>query len=54
MLVISILFLISISFSWVIVDVKLSTKNPDLNLFNPEESATNKFAVFVSNKDNEV
>ena len=29
-------------------DVKLSTKNPDLNLFNPFSSETNKFDVSVS------
>ena len=34
--------------------VKLSTKNPDLNLFNPFSSGTNKLAVAVSKRVNEL
>ena len=30
---------------------KLSTKNPDLNLFNPLESWIKRFEVFVSNRE---
>ena len=35
-------------------DVKLSTKNPDLNLFNPFASGTKRFAVLVSSNESEV
>ena len=48
------LFFISILFSWESIVVKLSTKNPDLNLFNPLESETKRFAVFVSRRDSDV
>ena len=36
------------------VEVKLSTKNPDLNLFNPFESETKSDVVFVSSKESVV
>ena len=48
----SILFLNRIPFSWARKDEKLSTKNPDLNRFNPWESGIKRLAVLVSNKDN--
>ena len=54
MLLVSILFLSSTLSSWVADEVKLSTKNPDLNLLSPEESVINRFAVFVSNRDKAV
>ena len=47
----STLFFIGMNVSCGNKDVKLSTKNPDLNLFNPFSSDTNKFDVSVSNKD---
>ena len=50
----SILFFTGISDSWGWKVVKLSTKNPDLNLFNPSSSGTNKFAVAVSKRVNEL
>ena len=40
--------------SWWSVSEKSSTKNPDLNLFNPSTSVICIFKVLSSNKDNEV
>ena len=44
----SILLFLPSLMSWVENDVKLSTKNPDLNLFRPFASGINWLAVFVS------
>ena len=45
------LFFTSVTLNCVVADVKLSTKNPDLNLFNPFASGINKFSVFVSRRE---
>ena len=50
-LVWSILLRLPISKSWVLKDVKLSTKNPDLNLLRPLASLINWFAVLLSSKE---
>ena len=50
----SILFLIIVSFFCAEVVEKSSTKNPDLNLFNPFTSLIKRFEVSVSNKEREV
>ena len=54
MFALSILFLMVDLLSWALNPVKLSTKNPDLNLLRPEASEINRFAVLVSKRDRDV